>query len=73
VEIDAARATVDFSDVGAFNRNLRTLVAYNTDSDVLPTVRSNGILMTQPAPEGGTISGTSSVMQLDAWNWEDAA
>lgn len=73
VEIDAARATVDFSDVGAYNPNLRTLVAYNTDSDVLPTVRSNGILMTQPAPEGGIISGTSSVVQLDAWNWEDAA
>ena len=23
--------------------------------------------------EGGEISGTSSVVQLDAWNWEDAA
>ena len=21
---------------------------------------------------GGTISGTSSIVQLDAWNWEDA-
>ena len=73
VEIDAARATVDFSDLGGYGPNLRTLVAYNTDSDIIPTVRSNGILLAQVAPEGGTISGTSSVMQLDAWNWEDAA
>jgi hypothetical protein len=24
-------------------------------------------------PQGGIISGSSSVVQLDAWNWEDAA
>ncbi|MEY3194746.1 MAG: hypothetical protein RIQ78_843 [Bacteroidota bacterium] len=73
VEIDAARATVDFSDVGGFMPNLRTLVSYNTDSDIIPTVRSNGVLLAQVAPEGGSIAGTSSIVQLDAWNWEDAA
>lgn len=73
VEIEAARPTVDFSDVGVFNPHLRALVAYNTDSDVIPTVRSNGILLSQTTPEGGTLSGTSSVVQLDAWNYEDAA
>jgi hypothetical protein len=36
-------------------------------------VRSNGILLAQVVPDGGTLSGTSSVVQLDAWNWEDAA
>ncbi len=72
VEIDAARATVDFSDIGQYNPNLRTIVAYNTDSEVIPTVRSNGTLMAQITPSGGTISGSSSVVQLDAWNWEDA-
>jgi imidazolonepropionase-like amidohydrolase len=73
VEISAARATVDYADIGQYNPNLRALVAYNTDSEVIPTVRSNGVLMAQVSPEGGTISGTSSVVQLDAWNWEDAA
>ncbi len=72
VELEAARATVDYSDIGQYNPNLRSLVAYNTDSDVIPTVRSNGVLLAQVSPEGGTISGSSSVMQLDAWNWEDA-
>lgn len=71
-EIEAARATVDYADIGQYNPNLRSIVAYNTDSDVIPTVRSNGILLAQVTPQGGTISGASSVVQLDAWNWEDA-
>jgi len=72
-EIEAARATVDFADIGQYNPNLRSLVAYNTDSEVIPTVRSNGVLLAQVTPSGGTISGSSSVVQLDAWNWEDAS
>ncbi len=71
-EIEAARATVDYADIGQYNPNLRAIIAYNTDSDVIPTVRSNGVLMAQVTPQGGTISGSSSVVQLDAWNWEDA-
>lgn len=73
VEIDAARPTQDFAEVGAMNPNTRSIVAYNTDSEVTPTVRSNGVLLAQVTPSGGAISGTSSVVQLDAWNWEDAA
>src|SRR3546814_2316937 len=49
------------------------MVAYAVDSYVPATVRSNGILLAQVAPQGGLISGTSSVVTLDAWNWEDAA
>ena len=37
------------------------------------TLRSNGVLIAEVVPEGGRISGQSSVVQLDAWNWEDAA
>ncbi|MFN0215964.1 MAG: amidohydrolase family protein [Saprospiraceae bacterium] len=73
VEIEAARATADYADIGQYNPNLRALAAYNADSEVIPTVRSNGVLIAQVAPRGGTISGSSSVVQLDAWNWEDAA
>ena len=36
-------------------------------------MRPNGVLMAEITTRGGTISGTASVMQLDAWNWEDAA
>lgn len=72
-EIDAVRATRDYAEVGAFNPEVRALTSFNTDSKISPTVRSNGILMTQVTPRSGRVSGTSSVMHLDGWNWEDAA
>ena len=72
-EIEAARATNDYYEVGSLNPNVRSIIAYNTDSKVPATVRSNGVLLAQVVPQGGTISGQSSVVELDAWNWEDAA
>ena len=71
-EIDAVRASKDFDEVGDFNPNIRSLIAYNTDSKILKTVRTNGVLITQATPRGGIISGSSSIMYLDGWNWEDA-
>lgn len=71
-EIDAVRATRDFDETGTMNPNVRSLIAYNTDSKVMYTIRTNGILVTQSTPRGGIISGTSSIMALDGWNWEDA-
>ena len=73
VEIGAVRATVDNAEAGALNPNVRSLISYNTDSELIPTFRFNGILLAQITPQSGLISGTSSVVQLDAWNWEDAA
>lgn len=73
VEIEGVRATVDANEVGHLNPNIRSLIAYNTDSEVTPTVRAVGVLLAQVTPTGGRIPGTSSVVQLDAWNWEDAA
>lgn len=72
-EIEAVRATLDFRETGAINPHVRALIAYNTDSDLTPTVRSNGVLMAQVTPRGGLVSGQSAIVQLDAWNWEDAA
>ena len=71
-EISAVRSTRDFQESGDFNPNVRSLIAYNTDSEIIPTMRSNGILLAQVTPQGGYISGTSSVMEMDGWNWEDA-
>ncbi|MCH2225589.1 MAG: amidohydrolase family protein [Crocinitomicaceae bacterium] len=71
-EIDAVRATRDFDDVGKFNPHVRSQIAFNVESKVVSTVRTNGVLMCQATPRGGFISGTSSIMALDGWNWEDA-
>lgn len=73
IEIEAVRATRDDREVGKMNPSIRSIIAYNTDSKVTPTIRSNGVLMSQVVPLGGRISGQSSIVQLDAWNWEDAA
>lgn len=73
VEVESVRATVDEAESGTMNPHVRAIIAYNTDSKVIPTVRSNGILLAQTTPNGGTISGQSSVVKLDGWNWEDAA
>ncbi len=72
IEIGAVRATNDLADVGAFIPNVRSLIAYNTDSKIIPTVRTNGVLIAQVCPRGGRICGTSSIFKLDGWNWEDA-
>jgi imidazolonepropionase-like amidohydrolase len=71
-EVEAIRATVDDREVGELNPNVRALIAFNTDSDVLPTVRLNGVLLAQPTPRGGLVTGQSAIVQLDAWNWQDA-
>ena len=72
-EFESVKASLDFSEIGNLNPHIRSIIAYNTDSKVPATLRSNGVLMAQVTPQGGTVSGSSSVVQLDAWNWEDAA
>ena len=72
-EVASVKATQDNTETGVVNANVRSLVSYNTDSEHIPVARANGILLAQVTPEGAVVSGTSSVVQLDAWNWEDAA
>lgn len=72
-EIGAVRATQDQYEVGTFRPNVRSVIAFNTDSEIPPTVRTNGVLMGQITPRGGVVSGSSGVVHFDGWNWEDAA
>jgi len=71
-EIDAVRASNDYRETGGVTPHVRTLIAYNTDSKLAKTVRSNGVLIAQVTPRGGLVSGQSSIMYLDGDNWEDA-
>jgi imidazolonepropionase-like amidohydrolase len=67
------RGSNDYLELGDLNPSVRSIVAYNTDSKIINTLKANGILLAGITPQGGTISGSSTVVQLDAWNWEDAA
>ena len=73
------RGSNDYDELGDVNPSIRAITAYNTDSKVINTLRSNGILLAnvvpqdEESPSTTLLTGTSSVVQLDAWNWEDAA
>lgn len=71
-EAEAIRPTSDYNEVGGINPNVRSLIAYNTDSKILPTVKTNGVLYTQCSPRNGLICGSSSILATEGWNWEDA-
>ena len=73
VEIDALRQTDDEDEIGEMLPHINSLPAYNAESQVVESMRPNGVLVGEIVPRGGTISGTSSIVQFDAWNWEDAA
>ena len=73
VEAAAVRQSNDDDEIGELIPHVRGIIAYNAESKVVESMRPNGVLMAQIRPVGGTISGSSSVVQLDAWNWEDAA
>lgn len=66
------RGSNDYQEIGEMNSNIRSIVAYNADSKIINTLRSNGILLANVVPRGSLITGTSSVVQFDAWNYEDA-
>jgi imidazolonepropionase-like amidohydrolase len=72
-EISGVRSMTDFTELGDLNPSVHSIVAYNADSKITNTLRSNGILLEHTAPVGSLIGGQSSVVQLDAWNYEDAA
>ncbi len=72
IEVNSVRATSDVLEEGDINASVRSAIAYNTDSEIIPANRFNGILTAQVAPQGGLISGSSTVFKLDGWNWEDA-
>ncbi len=71
-EAEAVRQTSDYAEVGEYNPHVRSLIAYNAESKILETVKTNGVLYTQSTPRYGVVSGMSSVLATDGWNWEDA-
>lgn len=73
IEVEAVRASDDADEIGEMIPHVRGLIAYNAESKVVESMRPNGVLIGQITPKGGRISGTSSIVQFDAWNWEDAA
>jgi hypothetical protein len=70
-EIESVRGTNDFEETGNVNPNIRSEVEINPSSDLIPVARVNGITTALVVPQGGAISGTSSLVHLVGWTWED--
>ncbi len=66
------RGSNDFNELGELNPNIQSIVAYNTESKIINTLRSNGILLANIIPSGQLLAGSSSVVQFDAWSYEEA-
>lgn len=73
VEIEAVRATRDFAEVGEYTPDVRSWMAVNPDSELLPVARANGVTHIVPIPTGGIVSGQSGVVALDGWTAEEMA
>ena len=70
-EIASVAGTVDTSEMGNINPAIRVEVAVNHDSELLPTTMAGGVLTAHIVPGGGLIRGTSAVISLDGWSWEE--
>ncbi len=72
VEVSAVKESDDRREIGSVNPQLSVTTAYNADSEVIPTVRHNGIAYAQVVPSGSGLAGQSALVNLDAWNIDDA-
>ncbi|MEO0263457.1 MAG: amidohydrolase family protein [candidate division WOR-3 bacterium] len=72
VEISTIKVTQDIREAGEFNPNIKPEVAINMESEIIPVTRANGVLISLVVPQGGIISGSSALIELDGWTWEDA-
>ncbi|MGI2259565.1 amidohydrolase [Shewanella sp. GXUN23E] len=70
-EISMVRSTVDTAEVGTLNPEVKAAVAFNPDSELIPTVRSNGISHVQVVPQGNGLTGQSTLVNLDSWTIVD--
>ncbi len=71
MEIPAVRATVDTNEVGAYTPEVKSWLAVNPDSELIPVARANGITHFVPTPQGGTVTGQSGLMATIGWGYEN--
>jgi len=72
VEIGAVHATDDRAEVGEVTPEVSAAIAWDPDSELIPTIRNHGIALAQVIPGGGPIAGRSFLTRLDGWTREDA-
>jgi imidazolonepropionase-like amidohydrolase len=72
-EIGSVAGGNDQSELGDFNPAMAAVVAVNPHSELIPVTRAEGITTVLTAPQGGRVSGTGAVLDLDGWTPRDMA
>lgn len=70
-EVGSVLGSTDWQETGSTNPNIRAEVEINPESDLIPVTRINGVTSAHIVPRGGALNGTSAVVHLDGWTWED--
>jgi hypothetical protein len=70
-EITGVDVSVDNTERGDRNPNVRSWVAFNPDSELIPVARAGGVLLAHVVPGGRFLQGQSGVLNLDGWSTED--
>lgn len=76
LEVGAARATDDRSEMGAYNPHLLAATAIHPASEVIPVTRANGVTHAVVAPgagRNGVIAGQAALVNLAGWTVEEMA
>jgi imidazolonepropionase-like amidohydrolase len=72
-EISSVAGSVDVAETGEINPNANTAIAVNPDSELIPVTRASGLTHVLTVPSGGLVSGSSTLVRLEGWTWEDLA
>lgn len=70
-EIEAVRSTLDVTETGRINPNVRAETAVNPESELIPTTRANGVTLSHVMPNGPLIAGLTAVMMMDGWTTQE--
>ncbi len=69
-EIAKVVETVDTSEIGRYQPDLRAGISINAESELFPVNRAGGVTMALVQPSGGIICGQSSLVQTGGWTAE---
>ena len=73
VEIGSVPGGNDTQELGDFNPHDDALTAVNPSSELIPTVRVNGVTTVLTAARGGVISGQAAFVDLMGWTPQEMA
>jgi imidazolonepropionase-like amidohydrolase len=72
-EIGSVPGGEDTQELGAFNPHDDALTAVNPSSEIIPTVRVNGVTTALTSARGGVISGQAALVDLAGWTPQEMA